>query len=149
MANFNAFIKYRTFECSDRCFIQNEYYFDNINHRINNEEIDEGYLSNSDLCNTYIYSEDDDITTMQLDQYFDNIEKQTINTSQDKINLLYYNINESDIKKNLSCSICIKQFKDKLNVIKLLCNHVYHKKCIIKWLKEVSNCPICRKEVDI
>jgi hypothetical protein len=27
------------------------------------------------------------------------------------------------------------------------CNHIFHKKCVDKWLKTKSNCPICRNEL--
>jgi hypothetical protein len=27
------------------------------------------------------------------------------------------------------------------------CNHIFHKKCVDKWLKSKSNCPICRNEL--
>lgn len=45
------------------------------------------------------------------------------------------------------CPIChmsyIKgEYKRKLN-----CNHEFHKKCLDKWLKDVLNCPICRKDL--
>ncbi len=46
------------------------------------------------------------------------------------------------------CNICcedyvVGQYKRTLPV----CNHIFHKKCVDKWLKSKSNCPICRNEL--
>ena len=54
------------------------------------------------------------------------------------------------IKKNdqlleSNCLICIEDFKEgeyKRELPK--CHHVYHKKCIDKWLKKSATCPVCR-----
>lgn len=39
--------------------------------------------------------------------------------------------------------------KNPFNKIKKLpCDHMFHKKCIVKWLKIHNACPICRKDID-
>ena len=45
------------------------------------------------------------------------------------------------------CSICLIDFKKEEKIIKLNCNHMYHKECIEKWFLKNSNCPFCRKEI--
>jgi hypothetical protein len=44
------------------------------------------------------------------------------------------------------CPICLDKFRNS-TVRKLECGHVYHKKCIDKWLYqyEKKECPYCRK----
>ena len=32
-------------------------------------------------------------------------------------------------------------------IIKLECTHMYHPKCLIKWLNSQPKCPTCRSEV--
>ena len=39
------------------------------------------------------------------------------------------------------CAICLKELKQP---IELSCSHRFHNKCITKWLKINSSCPICR-----
>jgi len=46
------------------------------------------------------------------------------------------------------CNICCEdyitgQYKRTLPA----CKHIFHKKCVDKWLKSKSNCPICRNEL--
>lgn len=56
--------------------------------------------------------------------------------------------NDKLIKNNEKCNICLKQFKVgeyKRNLPQ--CEHFYHKKCIDKWLKIDSRCPICRNRL--
>ena len=45
-----------------------------------------------------------------------------------------------------SCPICLEKFKDNEFKRELKCNHVFHKKCIDKWIKHQNTCPICRKK---
>lgn len=45
------------------------------------------------------------------------------------------------------CSICCETFVAEDVVLKLLCRHVYHEKCVLSWLREKNSCPLCRKEL--
>ena len=56
--------------------------------------------------------------------------------------------NDNLIINKECCNICcedyiVGQYKRTLPS----CNHVFHKKCVDKWLKTKSNCPICRNEL--
>lgn len=44
------------------------------------------------------------------------------------------------------CPICISKSKKK-TLVSLECGHIFHKKCIIKWLLKNQNCPLCRTEL--
>lgn len=47
------------------------------------------------------------------------------------------------------CPICLEEMNATEEVMKLSCGHIYHSKCISKWLTEQSNtCPTCRKTVE-
>jgi len=41
------------------------------------------------------------------------------------------------------CSICLDDINPS-EQIKTKCNHMYHKKCLARWLVDKSSCPICR-----
>ena len=61
----------------------------------------------------------------------------------------YYRIKENDslIKNNDTCSICLENYKKGTYKRMLSCNHIFHKKCVDKWFKNGSNgntCPVCR-----
>ena len=45
---------------------------------------------------------------------------------------------------NESCVICLDGFKQDDICVKLTCNHIFHKDCIIPWISRSGNCPICR-----
>ncbi|CAH0559960.1 unnamed protein product [Brassicogethes aeneus] len=40
------------------------------------------------------------------------------------------------------CAICLEDFETR----ELSCGHVFHTKCISKWLQYNNTCPFCRKE---
>lgn len=42
------------------------------------------------------------------------------------------------------CSICLEEFKCRQHCRKFGCSHVFHKKCIDKWLTKNTQCPVCR-----
>ncbi len=42
------------------------------------------------------------------------------------------------------CSICQENYKPKEYKRELNCKHIFHKKCIDKWLKSNLSCPFCR-----
>tara|TARA_B100001121_G_C18567150_1_gene563252 strand:- start:353 stop:721 length:369 start_codon:yes stop_codon:yes gene_type:complete len=61
----------------------------------------------------------------------------------------YKLIRESDdiIKNKNSCPICLETYEVGKYKRVLPCGHIFHKKCIDKWLKKKLICPICRKTV--
>lgn len=53
-------------------------------------------------------------------------------------------------EKNPDCSICHESMSN--DIIQLKCNHIYHSKCMERWIgakKECSfSCPLCRTKID-
>lgn len=45
---------------------------------------------------------------------------------------------------NCYCPICLEDYDSNEKVHLLKCNHVYHDKCILRWLYMNSSCPLCR-----
>lgn len=58
-------------------------------------------------------------------------------------------IREDDplVQNQCDCYICFDPYKPKELKRVLKCGHVFHKKCIDKWLKHKSSCPECRKDL--
>ena len=48
--------------------------------------------------------------------------------------------------KDCECSICLSDMKNK-KVKYLRCGHVFHIRCINKWLNSKQCCPICRTRI--
>lgn len=42
------------------------------------------------------------------------------------------------------CVVCLETFKLEEEVKKLPCNHIYHIKCLEKWMQNSTTCPKCR-----
>ena len=60
----------------------------------------------------------------------------------EKPEIITLELTEIDKEEYTHCIICID---DNINdLVKTECNHIYHKKCINKWIKENNTCPICR-----
>ena len=60
-------------------------------------------------------------------------------------------INDEKLIKNENvkkCTICLGDYKLGDKISYLPCFHLYHSKCIKKWLKYSKNCPLCKKEVN-
>ena len=45
------------------------------------------------------------------------------------------------------CTICQDVYKEREYSRKLKCGHMFHKKCIDRWLKQNPSCPICRHDL--
>jgi len=77
-------------------------------------------------------------------------------TSQDIINKLkHFKMEKGFYKKNIKedkfefpkCTICLMEISEGADTILLPCDHIFHEKCITKWLKVHSTCPLCRYEL--
>ena len=57
--------------------------------------------------------------------------------------------------QNTDCSICLDKINPNEFIRELYCDHYFHKKCIDKWLINMSkkseniNCPICRCQIEL
>ncbi|XP_065575196.1 E3 ubiquitin-protein ligase RNF126-like [Artemia franciscana] len=65
--------------------------------------------------------------------------------SSDFESLVSVNITEEQVKKSSECSVCLDDYKLQESVKKLPCSHLFHKDCIIPWLRLHSTCPVCRE----
>ena len=89
----------------------------------------------------------DTITTLVNDQEF-----------MDAVYKKYYKIKERQtkfhkIKFNPSinytnCPVCLEDYINKETLCELQCHHIYHEKCIRKWIREKRECAMCRTSID-
>merc|ERR1719210_96220 len=45
------------------------------------------------------------------------------------------------------CLICLDEFNDGDDVKTLPCLHIYHQKCIERWLNTDNSCPVCKTAI--
>ena len=59
----------------------------------------------------------------------------------------YKHIKKYSLIKEKKCSICLLKYKGSDIIKEFPCNHIYHKKCILKWLKKSNICPLCKYDI--
>ncbi|XP_008463025.1 E3 ubiquitin-protein ligase At4g11680 [Cucumis melo] len=57
------------------------------------------------------------------------------------------NSNTGLLKEDPECCICLAKYIDKEEVRQLPCSHVFHLKCVDKWLAITSSCPLCKQQL--
>lgn len=58
--------------------------------------------------------------------------------------LVVRTVNQKDIQESRECPVCKESFQLDEQVTEIPCNHIFHKECIISWLKRNGTCPVCR-----
>ena len=71
-----------------------------------------------------------------------------VGLNEDQFNELESCVFTSECKQK-DCLICMEEYiEEEEDIIKLNCEHTFHKNCIKQWLcKESNKCPVCRIEV--
>lgn len=46
-----------------------------------------------------------------------------------------------------SCVVCLDAFNDAESLKQLPCRHLFHRRCIAKWLEHDMRCPTCRRDI--
>uniref|UniRef100_A0A9J8BX04 RING-type domain-containing protein n=1 Tax=Cyprinus carpio carpio TaxID=630221 RepID=A0A9J8BX04_CYPCA len=47
----------------------------------------------------------------------------------------------------LTCAVCLEDFRTKDELGVLPCQHAFHKRCLVKWLEVRCSCPLCNNPV--
>jgi len=58
-------------------------------------------------------------------------------------------IQQEHLDTHDSCSVCKEDFVLNEKATKLPCSHLFHKECIVPWLKQHCTCPLCRKSLPV
>mgnify|MGYP001210096406 FL=1 len=56
-------------------------------------------------------------------------------------------IPKNEIVSSEQCVICLNYFNDDNNIVKLMCEHRHHVKCIKRWLIKNPICPLCKYNI--
>ena len=75
---------------------------------------------------------------------FINHKTESLKNSDDVVILETVKLKSEDIDGEEECSICLENYNNKDNIIKLKCNHQFHFNCINSWIEKNECCPICR-----
>ncbi|WOK99013.1 hypothetical protein Cni_G07725 [Canna indica] len=110
---------------------------------------------NSAITSSQVAREDDidpdNMTYEELQQLGETIGTESRGLSDELIWLLpsltYKKGLFSKRDKHEECVICRMAYKNRDKLIKLPCQHQYHKDCITRWLKINKACPVCNEEV--
>lgn len=43
-----------------------------------------------------------------------------------------------------SCAVCLEDFEPKQEVMLTPCSHMFHEECIVPWVRDHGQCPVCR-----
>ena len=70
-----------------------------------------------------------------------NIYSDLLNTQE------YESLSREEKNNNKYCIICFEEYKNKNRVIKLECNHIFHKICLSRWIEKNQSCPLCRFKI--
>lgn len=50
--------------------------------------------------------------------------------------------------KDLSCAICLSNYRIRASLRQLPCGHMFHQSCADTWLRRSKQCPLCRSAID-
>lgn len=56
-------------------------------------------------------------------------------------------VDEPTAHEKKCCSICLTDL-DTERVLRLPCEHFFHKDCLVNWLKRSTVCPLCRTDIE-
>jgi hypothetical protein len=60
----------------------------------------------------------------------------------------YGSVGQHDGCEPPSCTICLGDYEDGEELVKLPCGHTYHNECIGAWTAEHSKCPLCNLDLE-
>ena len=103
---------------NNNSIIENENFYDNLDENENNNNLSEFERKKRQLI-------------LEMDEY------------------QYKHIIKYNSRKETECSICLGEFIG-TDIIKAFnkCEHIFHKKCLLDWLKNHNYCPLCKHDLE-
>ena len=117
-----------------------------MNVRGNNNNNDNNNNENNNNNNNNEDDEDEDDENQNNLTEFERKKKQLI-LEMDEFQ--YKHIQKYDSRKETQCAICIGDFVG-TDIIKAFykCEHIFHKNCLLDWLKKSNKCPLCNHDLN-
>ncbi|KAH9609702.1 hypothetical protein KSS87_012945 [Heliosperma pusillum] len=92
------------------------------------------------------------LTRADQETVLNNLHRQTYNhvpKMARRVNLYYRDLNRDANIKNKdedgkNCAVCLEDFEHGEEVMVTTCKHMFHEECILPWVKNHGNCPVCR-----
>lgn len=126
----------------------------NVMNQLNNFGINFNNVNNNNNANNF--------NNNNADHFYDNVDEDENNNNnltefeKKKRQLIlemdeyqYKHIVKYDSRKETECAICLAEFIG-TDMIKAFykCEHIFHKKCLLNWLKKSNCCPLCKHNLE-
>ena len=59
----------------------------------------------------------------------------------------YKHVKKYSIIKEDKCAICLQKYKGVDIIKEFPCKHIFHKTCILRWIKSSKKCPLCKYDI--
>ena len=59
----------------------------------------------------------------------------------------YKHVKKYSTIKEENCAICLQKYKGVDIIKEFPCKHIFHKNCILKWIKNSNKCPLCKFDI--
>ena len=59
----------------------------------------------------------------------------------------YKHVKKYSTIKEDKCAICLQKYKGVDIIKEFPCKHIFHKNCILKWIKNSNKCPLCKYDI--
>ena len=94
---------------------------------------------------------EDDEENEEEENYDENLEE-IYNKKRNKFILELDEFQYKHIKKygviiEVKCAICLQKYKGVDIIKEFHCMHIFHKNCILKWIKNSNICPLCKYDI--
>ena len=128
--------------------------FGNYNRDNNQEEEEEEYEeeeqelnSNQDLGDYYQEQLENEVEEEENEDKNNNnniLNKKRAELILELDEFQYKHISKYSSRKEDTCAICNQTFKGTDIIKEFCCKHIFHKKCLLKWLQTSNFCPLCK-----
>jgi hypothetical protein len=120
--------------------------FGNYNNNNNQEEVEYNFNNNINVQNLDDYYQEELENELEEEEENDhnNIMKKKSEIILDMDEFQYKHILKYSSRKEDSCAICLQKFKGTDIIKEFYCKHIFHKKCLLKWLQNSNLCPLCK-----